>query len=65
MNILVNDEARSVSSDTLATLIDELGLGGARVATAVEGEFVPVTRRSALALTEGMKIEIVAPMQGG
>jgi sulfur carrier protein len=65
MNILVNDEARSVSADTLAALIDELGLGGARVATAVEGEFVPVTRRSALALTEGMKVEIVAPMQGG
>ena len=65
MNILVNDEARTVTARTLAALVDELGLTGARIATAVEGEFVPVSRRSQLAISEGMKVEIAAPMQGG
>ncbi|NHN88115.1 sulfur carrier protein ThiS [Acetobacter conturbans] len=65
MNILVNDETRAVTSRTLAALVDELGLSGARIATAVGGEFVPASRRSQLSISEGMKIEIVAPMQGG
>ncbi|MCE0742623.1 sulfur carrier protein ThiS [Acetobacter sicerae] len=65
MNILVNDEAREVTAATLAALVDELGLKGARIATAVDGDFVPASRRSHLTIAEGMKIEIVAPMQGG
>ena len=65
MNMLVNDEAREVSASTLAALIDELGLKDARIATAVDGGFVPASRRAGLAIAEGMKIEIVAPMQGG
>ncbi|GBQ23805.1 thiamine biosynthesis protein ThiS [Acetobacter estunensis NRIC 0472] len=65
MNIVVNDEPKVVAARTLATLIGELGLADARIATAVDGAFVPASGRENLALTDGMKIEIVAPRQGG
>lgn len=65
MKIVVNDEEQDVSAATLAALLDELGYGGARVATALNGDFVPVIHRKEAALREGVKVEIVAPMQGG
>ncbi|MFO1073836.1 MAG: sulfur carrier protein ThiS [Geminicoccaceae bacterium] len=65
MRISVNGEAREVRGRVLAELLDELGYGGAVVATAVNGEFVPVTARPALALAEGDRVEVLAPMQGG
>lgn len=65
MKIVVNEQEHNVSAITLAALIDELGYGGARVATALNGDFVPVTHRKDALLTDGVKIEIVAPMQGG
>ncbi|GAN61294.1 MULTISPECIES: sulfur carrier protein ThiS [Acetobacter] len=65
MKIVVNDEVQDVSATTLATLLDELGYGGARVATALNGDFVPVAQRIQAPLHEGVKVEIVAPMQGG
>jgi sulfur carrier protein len=65
MRILVNEEPREVSTATLAALLDEMGYGGARVATAVNGDFVPASRRAGLVLDEGARVEILAPMQGG
>ncbi|WP_323990993.1 sulfur carrier protein ThiS [Nguyenibacter sp. L1] len=65
MRILVNEEPRDVAAVTLAAVLDELGYGGARVATAVNGDFVPAARRGALHLDEGARVEILAPMQGG
>ncbi|MBB2202432.1 sulfur carrier protein ThiS [Gluconacetobacter tumulisoli] len=65
MKILVNEEAHEVSTRTLAGLLDELGYGDARVATAVDGDFVPASRRGGHMLAEGARIEILAPMQGG
>ncbi|BBC78512.1 thiamine biosynthesis protein [Acetobacter orientalis] len=65
MKIVVNEQEHNVSATTLAALIDELGYGGARVATALNGDFVPVTHRKDALLKDGVKIEIVAPMQGG
>lgn len=65
MRILVNEEPREIATATLAGLLDELGYGDARVATAVDGAFVPASRRALLTLDEGARVEIVAPMQGG
>ncbi|GAA3664829.1 MULTISPECIES: sulfur carrier protein ThiS [Acetobacter] len=65
MKITVNDEAQDVSATTLAGLIDELGYAGARIATALNGQFVPKTERERAALVVGARVEIVAPMQGG
>lgn len=65
MKITVNGEAQDVSATTLAGLIDELGYAGARIATALNGQFVPKAERERAALAAGARVEIVAPMQGG
>jgi sulfur carrier protein len=65
MRIIVNNEAREVRGRTLADLLDELGLAGAVVATAVNGSFVPAVRRPSHALKDTDRVEVLAPMQGG
>lgn len=65
MRIVVNGEPREVSGRTLAELLEEMGYGGAVVATAVNGEFAPADRRASLTLAEGDRVEVLAPMQGG
>ena len=65
MKITVNDETQEVSATTLAGLIDELGYGSARIATALDGHFVPKAERLRATLAAGARVEIVAPMQGG
>lgn len=53
-------------STTLAALLSELGYdSSAKVATAVNGDFVPKPRRAECGLSEADSIEIVAPKQGG
>ena len=65
MRILVNGEDRHVVASTLEAALGELGYGSLKVATAVDGDFVPATRRATCALGEGSALEILAPMQGG
>lgn len=65
MKLLVNGEARDVAADTLAEALEALGYGGAKVATAVNEAFVPATLRAAHQLSDGDRLEIVAPRQGG
>lgn len=65
LSLHVNGEPRQTLARTLAELIDEAGYGSARVATAVNGDFVPARARSATPLKSGDQIEIVAPRQGG
>lgn len=65
MQILVNGASREIGAADLSAALEELGYGGAVVATAVNGEFVPVTERAAARLAEGDRIEVLAPMQGG
>ena len=65
MQIVVNGEPRDVVAATLAELLDELGYGDARLATALDGEFVPAGRRAACGMSAGCAIEILAPRQGG
>ncbi|RWR25680.1 sulfur carrier protein ThiS [Sinirhodobacter populi] len=64
MNILLNGEGRKTHAATLAELLAEQGFGP-KVATARNGDFVPAGLRTATALADGDRIEVVAPMQGG
>ena len=64
MQILVNNEPREIEGSTLADLLRELGFGGAVVATAVNGSFVPAGQRPARELRDSDRVEVLAPMQG-
>lgn len=65
MKITVNGETRETGAATLTALLDEIGYGGAKVATAVNESFVPVAMRAEQRLKDGDRVEIVAPRQGG
>ena len=65
MKITVNGEAVHSRAATLADLLAELGQAEAKVATAVNEDFVPAVRRGAHTLSDGDRVEIVAPRQGG
>lgn len=65
MKISLNGEPREVNATRLSDVLAELGLADARVATAVNGQFVPAAGRAATELAEGDRLEVVAPQQGG
>lgn len=65
LTLVVNGEPAQVASATLAALLDEMGFGGLKVATALNGDFVPERRRMETRLAAGDRIEVVAPRQGG
>ena len=65
MTLLLNGAPYDVAARTLAEALAELGYAGRIVATALNGDFVPARKRADTALSEGDRIEIVAPMQGG
>ena len=65
MKIIVNGQDRTVMSDTLDAALAELGYGDGKVATAVNETFVPATGRAGHGLSDGDRLEIVAPRQGG
>ncbi|OFX01472.1 MAG: thiamine biosynthesis protein ThiS [Alphaproteobacteria bacterium RIFCSPHIGHO2_12_FULL_66_14] len=65
MRIFLNDDAHDVEPGTLAAALEALGYGGRKIATALNGRFVAVPARPATQLTDGDRVEVVAPMQGG
>lgn len=65
MKISLNGEPREVTATRLSDVLAELGLADAKIATAVNGQFVPVIGRDRMDLAEGDRLEIVAPQQGG
>ncbi|MFC0500811.1 sulfur carrier protein ThiS [Asaia krungthepensis] len=65
MQIIVNDETKRISGRFLSDILIELGYGESKVATAIDGVFVPRSARSGRELQEGARLEILAPMQGG
>ena len=65
MRIMVNGELVEVSGAALSEVLDDLGYGGRKVATAVNEVFVPAGGRSTTVLSPGDRLEIVAPQQGG
>ena len=65
MTIILNGEKHETASATLAALLTEIELDEAVVATALNGEFVPVDQRDNTVISHGDRIEVLAPMQGG
>jgi sulfur carrier protein len=65
VKLVINGEGREVQATNLSAALLALDYGEAKVATALNGEFVPARAREATPLKEGDRIEIVAPRQGG
>ena len=65
MTLIVNGELREIAAGTLAEALQALEYGEAKVATALNGEFVPARTRGATPVKDGDRIEILAPRQGG
>ncbi|HEU4428454.1 MAG TPA: sulfur carrier protein ThiS [Myxococcota bacterium] len=64
--IRVNGEAREVAAGaTVADLVAELGLGGRKIAVAVNRDVVPRASYAARALCAGDRIEILEAVGGG
>ena len=65
MRLIVNGAEQEVAAETLAAALEALDYAGAVVATALNGEFVPARARAERRLSDGDRIEILAPRQGG
>ncbi|MEM5543180.1 sulfur carrier protein ThiS [Sulfitobacter sp. AS92] len=65
MKIEVNGEAREVAASQLDAVLAELGWAEVKVATALNGTFVPAGTRGETALCDGDRLEVLSAMQGG
>jgi len=65
LKITLNGEVTRTRARTLDELCAALGHGLDKIATARNGDFVPVTQRAKTIIVENDSIEIVAPRQGG
>ena len=65
MKLVVNGELQEVPAATLAEALQSLDFADAKVATALNGQFIPARARVATLVKDGDRIEIVAPRQGG
>jgi sulfur carrier protein len=65
IQINVNGEECRTHARTLEALLTSLDFSKIRVATAVNGEFVPAAARASLMLSSGDSVEIVSARQGG
>lgn len=65
MKVFLNGIAHEIEAETLADALNFLNYAGAVIATALNGNFVPVSAREDTRLSDGDQIEVVAPMQGG
>ena len=65
MKIEINGDSHETDAKNLGELCVTEGFGDTKIATALNGVFVPANARDRQSLTDGDKIEIVAPRQGG
>jgi len=65
MKIILNGEAVDITATTLGEALAEQGFGEAKVATAVNEAFVAKDARADFTLSDGDRVEVLAPMQGG
>jgi sulfur carrier protein len=63
--LILNGTPISSAAATLALFLSEQGYGAARVATAVNGDFVPERQRAATIIKAGDRVEVVSARQGG
>lgn len=64
MQITLNGTRHKTEAADLAALLIEQNFGP-KVATALNGSFVPATLRAQTPISEGDLIEVLSPMQGG
>jgi sulfur carrier protein len=65
IEVSVNGRRTATGARTVNDLLQQGGLASMTVATAVNGHFVPASRRATTQLQAGDQIEIVSPRQGG
>jgi len=65
LKVIVNGETMKTRARNLDDLVAALGFTDAKIATAINGDFVPATAREETRLSENDAIEIVTPRQGG
>lgn len=65
LKIMVNGEPQETQAKTLDELCKALGYQDMKVATALNGDFVPASLRNETPLSPHDLVEIVAPRQGG
>lgn len=65
MNIILNGEARALRGPTVADVLREIDMAEARVATALNGNFLPASLRVTTELKDGDALEVLSSMQGG
>ena len=66
ITVTINGATRQFPrTSSIATLIDEMGLTGKRIALERNGEIVPRSTFAAQQLSEGDKLEIVVAVGGG
>jgi sulfur carrier protein len=65
LTIVLNGRPLETAARSVADLVASQALSGMRVATALNGHFVPEAQRGTTALNPGDRIEIVSPRQGG
>ena len=58
MKLVVNGVEQEVAAETLAAALDKLDYGEARVATALNGAFVPARQRNQL--SGGQRLQLLA-----
>jgi sulfur carrier protein len=65
ITVVVNGAAQSTSACTLAEWVDAQGLQANALATAVNGQFVPLTQRAQCVLADGDALVTFQPIEGG
>ncbi|MDX8455256.1 sulfur carrier protein ThiS [Mesorhizobium sp. VK9D] len=65
MKLIVNGKALEAKAATLDALLKELDYEGGWLATALNGDVVPAAGRAEFRLSDGDRVEILSPMQGG
>jgi len=65
IKIRLNGVELATEVRTLHDLVAAGPFGGGRIATAVNGRFVPAAERASTVLAAGDKVEVVSPRQGG
>lgn len=63
--IAVNGATLATAAETLAALVAEQGFAGVKVATALNGDFVPERARATTTIADGDRVEILSVRQGG